>query len=258
MQTIKLYIKKATILSLLLLCTMQIASVTKEELFNQGSNHYNEGNFSDAVNSWEEILNQGVESWELYYNIGNAYYRKGELPSAILNYERALLRAPQNSDIKYNLDLAYEQTIDDIESVTSFFMSRWFNNLKNIANSNSWAIISISTFTLALIALLFYFFSKTSLLRKISFSLALFTLLLSLIAFNYSNKQMDRLTAQNRAIIFTPSVTIQSAPGAAGSELFILHEGTKVEVLQKVDNWYQIQIKDGNRGWIKESDIEII
>ena len=156
-----------------LLIISSINTFAADERFVKANTFYSEGMFQEAIEAYEEILKTGVESSELYYNLGNSYYRNGFLPSAILNYERALLLAPHDRDIRYNLELAYSQTADKIETVGEFFISRWFSSLRGSSDSDTWAMVSIVLFICSLVSIFFYFFSRTTIIRKISFYAAI-------------------------------------------------------------------------------------
>lgn len=249
---------KQNIFFILFLMMAVNPKVFADQRFDNANQHYQNGEYESAINTYQEIINSGVESYEVYYNLGNAYYRFGALPSAILNYERALLLAPQDNDVRYNLNLAYSQIADKIEPVGLFFISKWFAAIRNAANSNTWAIISIITFSLFLAGLLFYFFSQKSGLRKLTFFIALWALVSSIITFSYAQTQKKRLMDREYAIVFIPSVTVKSAPQGGGTDLFVIHEGTKVKILQTVDDWYEIMLQDGNVGWMSSSSVEII
>ncbi len=238
---------------------MMAGSVFAEDArFIKANELFTDAKFLEAANAYEEILNSGVESGEVYYNLGNAYYKTGNLPKAILNYERALLMLPHDKDIRYNLEMANTQITDKLETVDEFFMITWYHNFKNSTKSDTWALISILAFIVSITSIAFFLFSSTKGIKQISFFLSIILFLISLISFNFSANQKDKLTNRSSAIIFTPSVTIKSSPSASGTELFILHEGTKVRVIEKVSDWYRIQISDGNEGWAPEKSMEVI
>lgn len=226
--------------------------------FDKANAFYSESKFEEAINGYEEILKSGVESPELYYNLGNAYYRHGLLPKAIINYERALLLAPHDQDIRYNLELAYSKTTDKIDPVGEFFLTKWFSSLRSSSDSDTWALLSIATFILFLISMLFFFFAKTTLFRKLSFFFSVLLILVSAVSFAFSNNQKQKLIKRDRAIIMTPSVTVRSSPDASGTEIFVLHEGTRVEILQTLGDWNEIELQDGSVGWMPVADLEII
>jgi tetratricopeptide (TPR) repeat protein len=219
---------------------------------------YGKGSYEKAITNYEGILNSGLESATLYYNLGNAYYKQGKLSYAILNYERALLLSPQNKDIRYNLEMANSQIIDKLQNVDRFFLTSWYNNFKSTTKSDTWAILSIIAFTLTILALIIYLFSNVRLTRQISFYLSILLFVISMVSLNFSAKQKKLLTNRDNAIIFDPSVSIKSSPSPSGKDLFILHEGTKVTILETLGEWQRIEISDGNDGWIPSSAMIII
>ncbi|MFP4462175.1 MAG: tetratricopeptide repeat protein [Thermotogota bacterium] len=247
-----------TKISTIILIFLSIVVTGQDNRFEQGNKEYSEGNYKKSVEMYEGILQSGLESAELYYNLGNAYYKAGELPEAILNYERALLLAPQDSDIRHNLELAYNQTADQIDEVGTFFLTRWFENIRNLNDSDGWALYSIIAFVLFLMGLGFFLFGKNTTLKKISFSVAVVFILISATAFSFSLYQKNKLVERNHAIIFTETVNIKSSPDKSGTNIFVLHEGTKVELMSKLGEWWNIKLEDGSEGWIHESDVEII
>lgn len=249
--------KRNIILTIIILLVTNL-HLLADQRFQEANLFYQNGEYGNAINSYESIINSGVESSEIYYNLGNSYYREGALPSAILNYERALLLAPQDNDVRYNLNLAYSQITDKIEPVGHFFISKWFASIRNAADSNTWALVSILTFSLFLIGMLFFFFSQKTGLRKLTFFIALWALLSSIITFSYSHTQKQRLINREHAIVFSPSVTVKSAPQGGGTDLFVIHEGTKVKIMQTLNNWHEIMLQDGSVGWMPISSVEII
>jgi tetratricopeptide (TPR) repeat protein len=246
-----------SLLIIVMLCA-SINLMADDQRVQKANLLYAEGEFEMAIEAYEEILRSGMEAPQIYYNLGNAYYRHGLLPSAILNYERALLLAPHDRDIRHNLNLAYGQITDKIEPVGVFFLTRWFSNLRNSTHSDNWAIASIVAFLLFLAGLLFFAFAKSTFLRKLAFFLAILAIVASGITFAFSNKQKHMLVNRDRGIVFSPSVTVRSAPEAGGTELFVLHEGTRVKILQSIGQWYEIELEDGNVGWMHGSHLEII
>lgn len=249
---------KPIILTLTLSVIFGINTFSQDDRFKQGNELYANGNFEEAIEVYESILQSGLESPALYYNLGNAYYKTGELPEAILNYERALLLAPQDADIRYNLELAYEQTADKIDKVEVFFLTKWFRSIRNLNDSDGWAVYSIIAFVLFLLSAGFYLFGRSSATKKVGFSLAVIFLIISGTSFSFSSYQKEKLVDRRHAIIFTPTVNIKSSPDTSGTNLFVLHEGTKVELISKLGEWWNVRLQDGSEGWIHESDVEVI
>lgn len=230
----------------------------QEGVMKNANNLYQSGKYKEAAEAYENILNTNQEAPELYFNLGNAYYKIGNIPAAILNYERALLLSPGDSDIKYNLDMSRKMVVDKIEAIPQFFLNRWINGVIMTMSSDAWAWFSIVTFILMLVLALSFFFSSSTSIKKMSFSLAVILLIMAVTTFSFSYTQKKKLENRDYAIIFSPSVTIKGSPDESGTDLFLLHEGTKVKVLETLGKWANIQVSDGNEGWIAQSDIEII
>jgi len=229
-----------------------------DELMEKANDLFVEGKYQDAVTIYEDILNSGYESSDLYYNLGNAYYKQNVISHSILNYEKALLLAPNDDDIYYNLELCNRLVVDKIETLPVFFVTGWIQNLRNLFSSNLWAIISIVTFGLALSFISFYLYSKGISFKKVSFWLGFILVILSSISFIFSNQQKNSIISGKTAIVMSPSVTIKSSPDASGTDLFVIHEGTKVSIDDNISDWCEIKLSDGSKGWIKTEDLGII
>jgi tetratricopeptide (TPR) repeat protein len=246
------------IFSLILVLFAWLNIHAQDNRFDQANQLYTDGKYVDAIESYRGILQSGLESASLYYNLGNAYYKSGQLPEAILNYERALLLSPQDADVRYNLELVYSQTADEIEPVGTFFLTRWLQNIRNLNDSDGWAMYAIIGFILFLCGLGFYFFGRSVAVKKIAFSLTVILLIFSGTSLGYASYQKKKLVERNHAIIFTPTVNIKSSPDESGTDLFVLHEGTKIQLVSKLGEWWNVKLQDGSEGWINESDIEVI
>jgi len=227
-------------------------------LIRQANDLYSKAEYSNAAVLYDSVLKSGFESPDLYYNLGNTCYKQNQITRAIINYERALLLSPENEDIKYNLALANNQVLDNIDELPELFISTWVQNLINIFSTNMWTIISIISFVSCLVLLLFFVFSNRRIIKKICFWISVLCLLLSFSSFIFAKVQRDNLLVRNAAIITSPSVTLKSSPDDSGTNLFLLHEGTKVHVIDSLSEWREIKLADGNIAWLKYSDIVII
>jgi tetratricopeptide (TPR) repeat protein len=219
---------------------------------------YIRNDFTTAIQIYEMILSTG-ESADIYYNLGNSYYKIGDIAKAILNYERALILKPANKDIRSNLEIARAKTVDKVTDVPELFFITWLKSITNSMGIQSWAIIAISFFLLFIVSIYFFFFSTKIVARKTFFILALFFLVFCVIAnISAAFQRRVRLNRMN-AIIISPSVTIRSTPNDNGTSLFILHEGRKVFIKDdSMKDWKEIQLEDGNVGWVKKNDLEVI
>jgi tetratricopeptide (TPR) repeat protein len=216
------------------------------------------GEYAKAIEKYNQIINTGVENSELYFNLGYAYYKSGELAKAILNFERAKLLSPNDKDINYNLELAYSQTVDKIDKVGDVFFIRWIKGIENKGNSDFWTVIFLVSFALLISCAGFYFFGKYMILRKTGFYLGLGLILLTVMSLIFAINQKNELLDRKNAIVFSQVVTVTSSPDERGTELVVLHEGTKVTIISRLGEWCEIQLSDGNVGWLKESNIEVI
>ena len=227
-------------------------------VFIQANEFYKKEQYDTSVILYESILKSGLEAPEVYFNLGNAYYKKKNIAKAILNFERAHKLEPNNDNINFNLQLSQTMIVDKINSLPEFFLKHWWRSFSALFSSDSWGTISIVLFIIALIIATVYLFTVRLWLKKLSFWLVMALISISLISFINSYQLKRKSIAQTTAIVMTPSVTIKSSPDENGTDLFVIHEGLKVWVLDKVDNWSKITIADGNSGWLKNSDIEPI
>lgn len=230
----------------------------QDSVIKEAEAAYTQEDYNKAIGLYENILKSNGESAEIYYNLGNAYYKAGMVAPAILNYERALVLDPGDGDTRFNLQIARQKTVDKIEPIGDFFLTRWFNAVQDLGTSDSWAKLGIVCFILFIGCLILFFFSKWLRLKKIGFYTGVLLLMLVIFANIFAKKQKDELVNRMHAIVFTPTVTVKSSPDASGTDLFILHEGTKVLVKSTLGEWSEIQLEDGNIGWMPSKDIEKI
>lgn len=252
--------KRWIILALLINMVTLVSHAQRVDPLIDSANHaYSQENYDQAVNYYKQVLSKGIESAGLYYNLGNAYYKSHDIARAILNYERALLRDPNNEDIQYNLELARKQTTDRIEQIPEFFLSRWARHFVDLFSSNLWAVISIITFIGFLVLFSVYLYSNRLSLRKISFWVAVLSLVVSVSSFVFSYQQKQDVANSKQAIVFAPKVTVRSSPSESGTELFVVHEGTKVSIVDNdIEGWYEVKLADGNKGWLRRKTVEPI
>ena len=181
------------------------------------------------------------------------------MAKAVLNYERALLLNPGDADIRFNLDMARSKTVDQITPATEVFIVTWVNSLTNMQSERGWAKIGIVSFICLLVGLALYIFSKRLFVRKIGFIGAIILLVVTVCANLFARQQKNELMDRIGAIVMSPTVTVKSTPDESGTELFVLHEGTKVFVEDNsMKGWKEIRLEDGNKGWIPTEAIEII
>ena len=230
----------------------------QESTLKEAEEAYAKEDYTQAIELYESILKSYGESAMVYYNLGNAYYKAGKVAPAILNYERALLLNPGDSDTRFNLQVARQKTVDKIEPIGEFFLTRWIGTVEDVYSADGWAKWGVASFVLFIGCLVLFFFSKWIRLKKIGFFAGICFLLISLVANLFADSQQDKLLHRADAIVFASTVTVKSSPDASGTDLFILHEGTKVTIKSTLGEWSEIQLEDGNVGWMPSKEIEKI
>ena len=219
---------------------------------------YAQGHYQQAAKLYEELLKKGV-SVDLYYNLGNAYYRMDEMPRAVLNYERALMLSPGDRDVRFNLQMARSKTIDKITPESEMFFVTWYHSLVNFSSVDGWARLALITLALAIVLALVYLFASPIWLRKMGFFGAFALLLVFIVANIFAYAQKQSFVERSGAIIMAPAATVKSTPAKQGTDLFILHEGTRVDITDgTMREWKRIRVADGKEGWIETSQIEVI
>ena len=228
------------------------------ELLQIAHENYSKQQYKQAIEEYNQILATNLEAPEVYFNLGNAYYKTGQYTLAILNYERAKLLAPDDEDIAFNLQIANQKVVDSIQELPGLFIVRWWNSIINSQTTDTWATFSIIGFIAFLVMLGFYFFAKTSDIRRITFWTGCFLIVFTIFTWSFAAQQKARLINHAYAIVMQPTVTVKSSPDAAGTNLFVIHEGLKVKITDKLGDWVEIKLADGNKGWLLAETIEKI
>lgn len=253
--------KAVTVVTLLLSLgtSMNIQAKDLDSLWTAGVQAYTDGKFSDASAAWTSIEESGQKSAKLYYNLGNAWFKQGNYPKAILNYERALRLDPSYSDARYNLEFTSNFVQDKIEPVPEFILKSVARKVCYVMGSNAWAVIFLVLLAAALVMGLLFLLGSSVGKRRAGFYCGIVLLLLSAGALSFSIWQKSDSVKTDTAIVMSPVSSVKSSPSSGSSkDLFVIHEGTKVTILDEVGTWRNISLADGRQGWIPASDIEII
>lgn len=229
-----------------------------EDKFIKGNELYKSGKFKEAIEIYETLVDNGYSSSELYYNLGNSYYKVDAIGKSILYLERAKKLNSNDEDIDFNLNIARLKTVDKIEALPDFALNRFWKEIVNSMSSNLWAYISIALFIISIFSLSIFTLNSRSLIKKLSFLSFTVLLLISIIFSIASYQKLQNEKPGKSGIIINPTVYVKSAPSESSTDLFILHEGTKVSIQLKDQNWINFKLDDGTEGWIKESEIEKI
>ena len=245
-------------LILLLFLSSQLFSQNSERLFKEGNEYYKLSNYSEAISSYEKIEALGLISSELYYNLGNCHYKLNQVAPAIYNYEMALLLNPLNEEAKSNLVFAKRLTIDAIDEIPKTIFQKLDDAIVKKLSYNEWAIVNVVFSVLGTLLFLLFYFSFTPSIKRLFFVTSILSFLLLLITLFFTIKEYAYSNTTVEAIIFSKEITINNAPTDNSEKIFTLHEGTKVLVLDTVDNWKKIRISDGKTGWIIADEIKLL
>ena len=263
MKTSKPSSKAAYVMIMFMLAVPSVMTAQEDSfvdsLWNSANNAYVEGLWEDAIGGYDMIAGLGLESAALYCNTGNAYFKSGNISKAILNYERALKLDPSYEDARYNLALSNNMIQDRIDPVPDFILKVWAKDLCWLMDSDGWAVAFIIMFALMLVMILLFVLSPSVAGRRTGFFTGIVFLLLAIMSLSFSLWQKNDYMKSDKAIVMRPVSSVKSSPSTeAAQDLFVLHEGTKVEVLDQVGSWSNIELADGRQGWIKMTDIETI
>lgn len=233
----------------------EVKAQNPESLYQQANLLYNESAYDSAAAVYEKIINKGYSSAELFYNLGNTYYKLRNYPLAIYYYEKSLKLDPQNEDTRHNIDIARLFITDKIEDIPEIFVKKWWKGLSNSLTLNTWAVITIIIFTILLLCVFIYIIARTKALRKSTFFIGIILIILMICSFTISMQKYDYINSKNEGIVITPTITVKSSPSQTSVDLFVLHEGSKVRILDKTDEWNKIKIANGSIGWLPSSTI---
>ena len=248
------YMKKLLFIAALLLSFVSASAQTKAE----ADSAYVQEHYEQAISLYNKLLETGASA-SVYYNLGNAYYRTGDMAHAILAYERAYLMEPGDADIRFNLQLARTKTIDKIVPESEMFFITWFRQMIDWYSADQWGRAVVVCFALFVVSLLLYFFAGRMLWRKVGFGVGVCTLILAVLFHIFAYQQQQKLLVRTHAIVMSSSLTVKSTPSTSGTDLFVLHEGTKVEITDDtMKDWKEIRLADGKVGWVPVKTIERI
>lgn len=249
---------KRVCLILLMFMLFGVVSASPDSLFIKANGLYQDGKYELALEQYKQVLELGLESADLYYNMGNAAYRSNSIGYAILYYEKALKLDPSHEDASNNLEFTSRYRVDTFEEVPELFIKTWMRVILVKFSERTWSLVSLVLFVLITVAILIFIFSRRHSLKKIGFFIALIGIVWFIATFSAAIRRHKSIIHPDAAIISAPSVVVRSSPSDTGTELFILHEGTKVKVNEGVSGWQNIRVIDGREGWISSTDFESI
>ncbi len=245
-------------LIVILIFSVQILNADNVVSLKKAKNLYDSEKYEEAVSEYSKILANNYESADLYYNTGNCYYRLANYPEAIYYYEKANLLAPDDADIQHNLALANRQIYDKIQPMPKAAILRMYENFMHRFSCGFWSIFSFVSFSLMLLGAALFLFGKEKSRKVAGFAGGSLFLIFALIGFIFSQKAYQRTVNPDAAIVFAEAVSVKSAPDADATDLFIIHEGLKVEIDEHSSNWIEIKLADGRVGWVRRDVVRML
>jgi len=237
---------------------MGISAQSPEAFFDQGNKAYNLGSYQEAIANYKLVLEAELHSAELYFNLANTYYKIGEVGESVFYFEKAKLLDPSNKDIQTNLQFAQNMSLDAIEFLPKSFLNELINSITSLFSIEDWAKILIGISCLLSLLFILYLLNKITLLKRLYFSSFWLLLIIFLIFFSLTYSQDKKITNQHSGIIFYSQINIWGEPNERSEVLFVLHEGTKVEVVDALGTWNKIKIVNGSEGWIQCSSLRML
>jgi len=231
---------------------------TVQGLFEKGNAYYAKAQYTEAAATYQKIIDDGYQSPALYFNMGNASYKSGDIPLALLYYEKAHKLAPGDDDVNFNIRFANLKTTDKVDFIPDFFLARWWTAIMLSFSISALSVMSIVFMLLGSAILVVYVFANSVFLKKFSFYAFLLSYFLFALTFFVAERQTSYFEGHRQAIIFTSSVNVKNSPVEKSNTLFVIHDGTKVNVLDNTNGWTKIALPNGNEGWIKTSDTKEI
>ncbi|PIB39271.1 tetratricopeptide repeat protein [Maribacter sp. 4G9] len=248
--------KKVSILLGLLLGFF--GNAQNEALFDQATQAYNNGDYKKAIEDYESIINNGQHSAALYYNLGNAYYKLSEIPESIYYYEKSLLLNPEDQEVRTNLAYAQNMTLDAIDTLPQTGLSRIYKSITSKLTFDQWAYASIICMILFVLLYIAFYYNQYSTKKRFAFIGSLLALFLCIVFIVFASVEISSFQSDNPAIIFAEEVNVSSEPNETSENIFTLHSGTKVNVLDSLNNYRKIRLTDGKTGWMLAKDLKVL
>lgn len=246
------------IFSAAIFCQNKIDKSTANTIFERGNEYYKFKEYEKALEEYLSIEQAGFESAELYYNIGNSYFKTGKLGYATLYFERGARINPADEDIRHNLQFVNAKNKDKIETLPTLFLFEWIQALSSIFSISGWAVVVLCLIIVICVFIALFFISSSVQINKLSFIGSIVSVFLLVFSIIFLVIRINNYNSENFAIIVNQSVTVKSAPDDSSVDAFVIHEGLKIRLDDKVENWYRIKLEDGKVGWLKQGDFVII
>lgn len=244
-------VKKIMILLVFSICLLNAASL------DEGNSYLKKGEYDEAIQSYESILEEGYVGHELFFNLGTAYSKKGNIPLAILNFEKALRMKPLDAATKQqlvqlNLKLQDKPVIYDDSGLLAFF-----NKVQFSMGIDAWALLSIFLMMLVPTVIFISYKFKTLKSRKIIFMSSILWFLLSGFSVVMARNNYHYKYLHTEGIVMPESAVIYDKSNTSSKIKFSVHQGTKLEISDSTDQMFEVEYSSDN-GWILREAVKKI
>ena len=224
----------------------------------KGNTYYRDGEYEQAIEQYSKLVDEGYLGTSLFYNLGNSYYRIGKIGLAILYYEKALKLSPSDEDIKHNLNFAHLSTVDRIQPLPTFFLFEWWEGILGSFTENGWAYIVFVLYLLVIFLAAGYFYARSIIQQKMILFSGVAALFILAVSISLLVVKINRDATVKSGVIVEQFVTVKSSPDPKSTDAFVIHEGLKVYLEDKLDEWVKVRLADGKVGWIEKNYVEQI
>ena len=248
--------KRILIIVILLTSFISVKSQDATQVLDSASIAFNSGDFKKALNKYEQLLNQGYSSAALFYNLGNTHYRLKNIPESILFYEKAMKLDPSDEDIAFNLAIANQRVVDKIEEIPDSFIATAYKSIRNVLTLDGWTMLNLIAVLTAFLAFSLYLLIASSFGKQAGFIIGTTAIIVLIFGSIMGQSSFNVVSNENSAIVFETNVTIMSGPNNSTTELFGIHSGTKVLILEAANDWYKIKLANGSIGWLAQTAVQ--
>ena len=240
------------------LFTVLLCNGQNNKLFDEATTAYNSGEYEKAIELYTDILDNGEHSTAVYYNLGNSFYKLNKIAESIYYYEKALLLSPDDEEVKTNLSYAQNMTLDAIDTMPETGLSKLYKSITGKLTFDQWAYIAIAFMFLFVLLYILFYYANLSIAKRWSFIGSILALFICIVAIVFAYIQRRDFKDLQPAIIFAEESSIKSEPNASSQQIFVIHAGTKVNVLDQLDEWNKIKLADGKTGWIQKNELKLL
>jgi tetratricopeptide (TPR) repeat protein len=226
-----------------------------DALMQKANTQYAEGAYTAALVLYDSV-HRHYSGASLLFNMGNCHFKLGRVPQAILWYERALRLAPGNEDIKTNLELAQQRVVDRVTALPGFALGSGWQRFRSGKNTDQWALLALWACSFCFVFFALYALLPVNALRRSALGLGVLVAFFTLVAIAFAAYRHRELRDDRMAIVLEPKVDVRSEPKQGARVLFVIHEGTKVEVDRPDQGgWVQVRLANGNLGWMQSAGL---